>query len=200
MFSCADPAVDLDVHRSRQQRAQLADPLERLRHERLARVAGVDAHAEDEVDARLDAPRPRPARRSVSGLKASPTCEAVLARERDDVREVRGTTSRWTVTLSAAGLGDLLEVLRRVVDHQVAVERRRRASCTSGAIDSSTIGPIVTGGTKWPSPTSKWKTRTPAREQRLDLLAEPREVGRVERRLDLDAADPVVPQLTRARS
>ena len=33
----------------------------------------------------------------------------------------------------------------------------------SGAIDSSTIGPIVTGSTKCPSPTSKWKTRAPAR-------------------------------------
>ena len=31
-----------------------------------------------------------------------------------------------------------------------------------GAIDRRTIGPIVTGGMKWPSPTSKWKTRTPA--------------------------------------
>ena len=51
------------------------------------------------------------------------------------------------------------------------------------------------GGMKWPSPTSKWKTRQPAREQRVDLLAEPREVGRVERRLDLGAADPVLPQL-----
>ena len=26
-----------------------------------------------------------------------------------------------------------------------------------------TMGPIVTGGTKCPSPTSKWKTRAPAR-------------------------------------
>ena len=36
----------------------------------------------------------------------------------------------------------------------------------SGAIDSSTIGPIVTGWTKCPSPTSKWKTRAPASQQR----------------------------------
>ena len=32
-----------------------------------------------------------------------------------------------------------------------------------GAIDSSTTGPIVMGSTKWPSPTSKWKMRHPAR-------------------------------------
>src|SRR5215470_406999 len=33
----------------------------------------------------------------------------------------------------------------------------------SGEIDCSTIGPIVTGSTKWPSPTSKWNTLQPAR-------------------------------------
>ena len=31
-----------------------------------------------------------------------------------------------------------------------------------GAIERRTTGPIVTGSTKWPSPTSKWKTRAPA--------------------------------------
>ena len=35
-------------------------------------------------------------------------------------------------------------------------------SWINGAIERSTTGPIVTGGTKWPSPTSKWKTRAPA--------------------------------------
>src|SRR5205823_6528640 len=33
---------------------------------------------------------------------------------------------------------------------------------TIGEIDCSTIGPIVTGSTKCPSPTSKWKMRQPA--------------------------------------
>src|SRR5437667_109510 len=37
------------------------------------------------------------------------------------------------------------------------------APWTSGAIDCSTIGPVVIGGTKCPSPTSKWKTRASAR-------------------------------------
>src|SRR6266852_8475705 len=37
------------------------------------------------------------------------------------------------------------------------------AAWTIGAIAWSTIGPIVTGSTKCPSPTSKWKTRAPVR-------------------------------------
>src|SRR4051794_22586529 len=37
--------------------------------------------------------------------------------------------------------------------------------CTSGEIDCSTIGPIVIGSTKCPSPTSKWNTRTPVRSR-----------------------------------
>ena len=37
--------------------------------------------------------------------------------------------------------------------------------CTRGAIDSSTIGPVVIGGTKCPSPTSKWNTRHSARSR-----------------------------------
>ena len=56
-----------------QQLAQRAHALERLRHELLARVAGVDAHAEHEVDLRLE--RGGAASSTlVSGLKASPTC------------------------------------------------------------------------------------------------------------------------------
>src|SRR5215218_949671 len=48
------------------------------------------------------------------------------------------------------------------------------ASWTSGATERSTTGPIVTGGTKWPSPTSKWKTRAPARSK--TSISSPRRV------------------------
>ena len=56
-----DSAVDLHPHVGGQQRAQPRDPLERVRHERLARVAGMDRHAEHEIGAlgRGDR-RPRP--------------------------------------------------------------------------------------------------------------------------------------------
>jgi hypothetical protein len=51
----------------------------------------------------------------------------------------------------------------------------------------------VIGSTKCPSPTSKWKMRTPGAQEDVDLVAEVREVGGVQRGLDLDGADPVVP-------
>ena len=60
-------------------------------------------------------------------------------------------------------------------------------------MDASTIGPIVISGMKCPSPTSKWKTLAPAAVQRLELRAEPREVGGVDRRLDLDVVCPLGP-------
>src|SRR5712691_906723 len=46
-----DASVDLDVDVVRQQLAQRADASDRLGHELLARVARVDAHAEDEIEA-----------------------------------------------------------------------------------------------------------------------------------------------------
>ena len=52
--------------------------------------------------------------------------EAVLARAAATAAGGRRTTSKWTVTLSRAGLRERLEVLRRLVDHQVAVEHAAR--------------------------------------------------------------------------
>ena len=73
----------------------------------------------------ISAPRPRGlggrAAGLVSGLNATPTASpSARARVGDRGRVV--TASTWKVTESAPGRGELLEVVRRVVDHQVAVE------------------------------------------------------------------------------
>src|SRR5205823_10996100 len=44
-------AVDLDVHLPGERRAERRDPVVGLGHELLARVAGMDAHAEGQIDA-----------------------------------------------------------------------------------------------------------------------------------------------------
>ena len=120
----------------------------------------MDAHAEHEVGVR----RRRAATSSGSrlGVERDADLQAVLARGGDrrghvvDDLVVEGDAV-------AAGARDLREVAHRVVDHQVAVEHaavaRGRAARSTGARS----GPIVIGSTKWPSPTSKWKTRQPAR-------------------------------------
>ena len=50
----------------------------------------------------------------------------------------------------------------------------------------TTLGPIDSGGTKWPSMTSTWITCAPAATHLLDLLAQAPEVGGEDRRGDLD--------------
>ena len=94
------------------------------------------------------------------GVEGEPDREPVLARA---AATPAGSSRRLDVEgdAVAARLGDLLEVVRRVVDHQVAVDHAA-GRVDRGAIERSTTGPIVTGGTKCPSPTSKWKTRQPA--------------------------------------
>ena len=129
----------------------------------------------------------------VPGLNAIPTAETVL---RARVRDARGIVRRLDVERDrvGAGCGELLEMMRRVVDHQVAVEHAAARRGSAGAIDRSTTGPIVTGGTKWPSPTVEMEHAAARREQLVDLLAQAAEVGRVERRLHLEVVtDPVAP-------
>ena len=97
----------------------------RLRHERLARVAGVDAHAEDEVDARLDGRRrgwldrglrvERRARPAGRARARAPTTSGQVGAD----LEVDGDAV-------GARLGELLEVALGRVDHQVAVEHAAR--------------------------------------------------------------------------
>ena len=49
------------------------------------------------------------------------------------------------------------------LERGITIEGKRTVPCE---IERSTTGPIVTGGTKWPSPQSKWKTRQPASRRR----------------------------------
>ena len=77
-----DAAVDLDERRRPARSSRSArDALERLGHELLARVAGMDAHAEHEVGVRASAATASST--AVSGLNATPDAEPELARERD---------------------------------------------------------------------------------------------------------------------
>src|SRR6266508_3248653 len=96
----------------------------------------------------------------VCGLKARPT-PSPCSRASAIVLAGSGLASTWNVTLSPparAIWGMCLfgsETIRWT-------SRTPPRSCTIGAIDSSTTGPIVIGSMKCPSPTSKWKIRVPA--------------------------------------
>ena len=78
------------------------------------------------------------------------------------MRAACGVASKWKVIESAPALDEVLDLTLGALDHQVDVEHRRRLSCTCSRSASTTSGPIVIGGTKWPSITSTWMTRAPA--------------------------------------
>src|SRR5579862_9463312 len=95
-----------------------------------------------------------------SGLNATPACSR-CSRASRIVAGTSATASKWKVTLSppaAATAAKYFAGLSTIKWTSTAPPWR----CTIGEIDCSTIGPIVTGSTKWPSPTSKWKIRHPA--------------------------------------
>ena len=73
----------------------------------------------------------------------------------------RGLAGRLDVEgdVGRAGLDEALEVLRRIGDHQVNVEIARGPI---RRIASTTKGPMVMLGTKWPSITSTCSISTPA--------------------------------------
>ena len=83
-----------------------------------------------------------------------------------------------------ARLGERLDVVLGALDHQVDVDLGARPRGPASAIASTTSGPIVIGGTKWPSITSTWMTGAPASSTVCDLLAEAAEVGGQDRRGD----------------
>ena len=126
-------------------------------HEGLSRVARMDRHAEHEIH-------------SVGGRDG--VGHGCLGVERDTDAEPERTRgghgTRWVVAgldverdAVSTGARDRLEVPLGLGDHQMAVELRPQPR-TNGEMDASTIGPTVTSGMKWPSPTSKWKTFAPA--------------------------------------
>ena len=96
---------------------------------------------------------------AVPGLKAMPAPRS-CARACASTAPTSSTASTWNVTLSPpdAAISSKWCTGSSTIRWQ---SMRPSRSWISGAIERSTTGPIVTGGTKWPSPTSKWKTRAP---------------------------------------
>ena len=172
-------------------RGELLDPAERLGHERLPRVAGMDAHAEDDVGASLA--RRRGSRVDAGlGVECEADREAVHAGARRDRRGVVGDLDVEGDRVGARG-GELLEVVGGIVDHQVAVEhaaRRVDPRCDRPEHDRSHRD------RRDEMPVADVEVEDPAArlEQCVDLLPEPAEVGGVERRLELrPVPDPVAP-------
>ena len=85
-----------------------------------------------------------------------------------------GVASAWMVMVPAPGLGEVGDLALGALDHEVHVEVTRGRG---RAGPRPTFGPIVIGGTKWPSMTSTWMTVAPASMTVGDLLAQPPEVG-----------------------
>ena len=120
----------------------------------------MDAHAENEVHARRE-------RRLCScfgrglGIEGQTDLEPLLACEGDDASQVR---AGLVVDGHAVGarLAELLEMALRRLDHQMAVEHAApRVDDRRDRLEHDR--PHVIGGTKCPSPTSKWNTCTSAR-------------------------------------
>ena len=181
-----DPPVDLDVDVLGQRRAQAPDPLDRVRHELLAAVAGMDAHAEHEIGIRRDGGH---VLRLALGVEGDAGLEAVLARGGD-----RGGDVVHDLVVEggavAARARDLGEVAQRVVDHQVAVEHaacvvhERRDRLEHDGADRHGLDEVAVADVEV-------EDACAGVQQHADLLPEPVEVRRVERRLDLDHSDPV---------
>ena len=185
-----DPSVHLDE--AVDELARPCDPLVRPLQELLARIAGLDRHAEAEIGAEVRGLGPHLDRRS--RVEGDARAEPVLAGLREDGTDV---VHHLDVEGDAVptGCGDLLEVVRRVVDHQVAVDpavqpvdhRRDRAQDDRPdrhRRDEVTVADV------------EMEDADTGVEQRLDLIAEAREVRRVDGRLDLDRANPVPPRHT----
>ena len=155
----ADSAVHLHVDAIGQQLAQALRLGNGLGHERLPRIARVDAHAEDEVD-ELAGDRDDVVRLGLR-VEGDADSELELARLPDHARKVvAGLVVHGDAV--AARLGDLPESASPGCSTMRWQSSTPPSRWTIGEIDLSTIGPIVIGSTKCPSPTSKWKIRAPA--------------------------------------
>ena len=63
---------------------------------------------------------------------------------------------------SAPALANVRDVALRALDHQVDVDVARRRRGPARRAPTTTAGPMVSGGTKWPSMMSTWIMRAPA--------------------------------------
>ena len=183
-----DAAVHLQTHVRRQGLPQRADPRGRLGHVRLAGVAGMDRHAEHEVGALRGADRllDRGLR-----VQSHADTEPEGARVRDRAQPV---LDRLDVERDAvpARPCERLEVPLRPLDHQVAVERRSpRVDEWSDRgdhdrADRDLRDEVAVSGVEVEDAGARL-------HQRSELLAEAREVGGVDRRLDLHLPCPLAP-------
>ena len=184
-----DPAVDLDRHLGREQLPEPLHPAGRLRQVRLARVARVDAHAEHEIGA---AGRGSHLLGGALGVERDAERQAELARLRLDGRQLAPDDFIVDGHAVRPGLRERLEVLVRVLGHQVDVEdsaplaEQRRDRLQDDRPDRDRLDEV-------PVADVELEDLGAGVEQLGQLVAEPREVGRVDGRLDLGAARPVAP-------
>ena len=127
----------------------------------------------------------------VSGLERHARSEPVLARQCDQALDVLRDLDVEGDAV-AAGRGDLGEVVSRVVDHEMTVELaaalvdRRRDRAEDDRPDRHRRNKMAVADVEVEDMGS-------GVQQLLDLLAQAREVGRVQRRLDLDVTHPLAP-------
>ena len=128
---------------------------------------------------------------SLSGLNATPAWRPYVTGGGDHGRHVVDDLVVEGDAV-AAGTGDLREVAQRVVDHQVAVEHpaghvhERRDRLEHDRPDRHRLDEVAVADVEVEDAALR-------AEQLGDLRAEAREVGRVERRLDLDPPHPLAP-------
>jgi hypothetical protein len=138
----------------------------------------VDAHAEDEVRARRGGDLGRPGGLGLR-VERDPDPETARARLLGDLRRGRARDLGVERDGVRAGGGELLEVVRRVVDHQVAVDPSARLldPPRDGAKHD---GPHRHGRDEVGVAAVEVEDAATGGEQRVDLLPEPAEVGCVE--------------------
>ncbi len=128
---------------------------------------------------------------AVSGFRATPT-PSPRARAWAIAPSRSSTASTWNVTLSPPARRERLEVPLRPLDHQVAVERRsprmdeRSDRGDHDRADRDLGDEVGVSGVE----VDDLRARL---DQHSELLAEAREVGGVDRRLDLHLACPLAP-------
>ena len=161
---------------------ELLDPRECLGHERLTRVARLDAHAEDHVGAGQLAAVAAP-RRCRGGIEGDADREPVRARRCGDLVG-SSVASTWKVTESAPDSANSGKWCAGSLDHQVAVDH------ASGRVDhrrdrAQHDRPDRHRRDEVPVADVEVEDAAAGREEHVDLLTEAGEVGGIERRLDL---------------
>ena len=128
--------------------------------------------------------RARRRRRRGAGVDREPGAGSPASRIAFRVRLACGVGLGVDRDRVGAGLGELVDLVARAARSSGGRRSRRRRRGPGRRSTPATSGPIVIGGTKWPSITSTWISRAPASMHLVDLVAEAREVGREDRGRD----------------